>query len=83
MLLVRARRANRWTFGSFLLQFSNQRTERVCTTGGAVRLRCSGSKACQVSLTGAEREWTVALSSSRQTYYGQSRKRSSKLNASG
>ncbi|KRY40520.1 hypothetical protein T01_961 [Trichinella spiralis] len=32
--------------------------------GGSVRLRCSGSKVCQVSLTGAEREWTVALSSS-------------------
>ncbi|KRX34310.1 hypothetical protein T05_5394, partial [Trichinella murrelli] len=46
------------------------------SVGGSVRPRCSGSKACQASLTGAGREWTVGLGSSWPTEYGQSRKRS-------
>ncbi|KRY39136.1 conserved hypothetical protein [Trichinella spiralis] len=55
------------------------------SVGGSVSLRCSGSKACQASLTGAGREWTVGLGSSWPTMskYGQSKKRSSELNASG
>ncbi|KRZ47785.1 hypothetical protein T02_709 [Trichinella nativa] len=55
---------------------ATKHSSHVRIGGGSVRPRCSGSKACQASLTGAGREWTVGLGSSWPTEYGQLRKRS-------
>ncbi|KRX18501.1 hypothetical protein T07_1953 [Trichinella nelsoni] len=55
-----------------------------CTNRLGVLYACDAQvRRCQVSLTGGGRELTVALGSSWPTDYGQSRKRSSELNASG